>query len=208
MFIQIKTEDKVLGKLLEQVEKYCHMQLWISKAISLLNNYSATLDLLDTEKEPKRSGLLIEQAEAYFMSAVSFYLRCFLNQPSTHLKISDVVRNKSQQHVFDSLMTMRNDEFVHWKGHQSKLEVTYSFKHVSGNQCELARTINVAFNQCFGPGASSEPVLRLFELTARHVEDKRTAILGKIRERLQNKDVFMKSRLLNDRGESIIKEID
>ena len=50
MFVTIETEDVALSKMLDQVNKYCHMQVWLGKATSLLKTYSATLNQLDSEK--------------------------------------------------------------------------------------------------------------------------------------------------------------
>ena len=102
-------------------------------------------------------------------------------------------------------MVVRNDEFVHWKGHQSNLVVRYSFKPLPDRQIELARNINIQFNQTFGPGESSKPILDLYDQTSKHIEERREAVISRIRTRLEDQSVFMKSRFLNDSGESVIK---
>ena len=181
------------------------MQTWVSKAISLMNGYSKTLADLDNENDQTEKGQLIEKAEAYYMAAISTFLRCFMEQPSTHLKIFDVTKCDKLHQVYNKLKKIRDDEYVHWKGLQSKMAITYSFEVIDDKKCEFAKNIRINFQQSFGPGNSSE-ILKLFNQTMKFIEDKRNKVLSTVRLKLQNSETFLKTDFLDERGNLIFNK--
>lgn len=68
------------------------------------------------------------------------------------------------------------------------------------------RMSKYTFNQRFGPGNDTDQIKKLFEETITHIKKKRDTTLEKLRTHLTKTEVFNKSKLLNENGESIIKK--
>lgn len=206
IFVSINSTDKLINKLKRQIEKLCHIELWVMKSLALLDKYLSTLDKLDQETDKVEMGHLIQDSEVYYMSCITTYLRCFLNQNSLHLKIKDVTSEKELRDCYFDLMSLRNDEYVHWKGVNSQLSVTYSFKAVDLKTIELAKDINISFQQSFGPKENTDLIKQLFQETIKHIKKKRDSAITKVREHLKSPEVFSNSELLNQNGDSVIKK--
>ena len=206
-FISVVSQDKVADKILGQIQKLSTISIWIMKARALLDEYRLDLSRLDLERDSVQMGKLIQAGESHFMTSVSYYLRCFLNQPTLYLQIEQVTNDPNLVACYRELMELRNDEFVHWKGVRSTVAVTYSVEVVNLNQFDFAKDLNVAYSDKIGPSNEAEMVAELYVTTLSYVENRRNELLGKLRTVLSQPDVFLKTQFLNENGESIIKTV-
>lgn len=206
-FIKIVSTDKLVVRLQEQIEKSILLNMWIGKAVALLDRYVETLDKLDREADSVGRGILIEALESHFMSAIILYHRCFVDQPSMHLEINKVTNDDRLRQVYKEIESLRNDEFIHWKGIRSNLSVSYSFEAVASNQVKFAEQVQGHFSDSIGPGPAVAPFKELFLVTGKYVEQRRNEILDKLRSHISKEDVFLKCQFLNENGESVIRKV-
>lgn len=206
IFVTLKTGDKALQNLQKRIDKLCLIQIWVMRASALFERYLRTLDQVEMEPDSVKRGILIEEIDICFMSAVSYFLRGFLEQDgSFKLEIKDVTGDSKLRDTYKLLMDLRNDEYVHWKGARSNAFATYSFKSDGGQQCEFAKEIQTNFSESVGPAQNTEEMRELFKVTLQFIENKRNQDLEKMRQRLSAADAWPTTELLNDNGESIIK---
>jgi hypothetical protein len=126
--VKIKSNDKAIIKKQEIIEKKCHFEIWIGKAIFLLDKYMDTLNSLDLEQDPTQRGIKIQDLECYFMTSICLFLRCFMDcNRSHHLKIGGVTKDRDLHYCYHSLKELRDDEYVHWKGLRSKIDIKCNF---------------------------------------------------------------------------------
>lgn len=205
-FIKMKSTDELVVRLQEQIEKSMLLSMWIGKAVALLDRYVETLNKLDRESDSVGRGILIEALEAQFMSAIILYHRCFVDQPSMHLEINKVTNDERLRHVYREIESLRNDEFIHWKGIRSNLSVMYSFEVVALNQVKFAEQVQGQFSDSIGPGPVVAPFRELFLVTGRYVDQRRNEILDKLRNHISKADIFLKCQFLNENDESVIRK--
>jgi hypothetical protein len=192
IFIQIVSEDKQVQKLQNQIEKSFLLGIWVGKAIALLDRYLKTLNSLSNEEDPVQGGLKIEACEAYFMSSIIFFHRCFVDQPTMHLQIEQVTTDEVLRQTYSDILNLRNDEFIHWKGTRSNISVSYSFEVLSSTSVKFAEQLNGSFSDSIGPGLDVEPLRQLYLVTAKYIEDRRNVILDRLRSRISNHEAFLK----------------
>lgn len=206
-YVVLKTEDRALQNLQNRIEKLSLIQLWLMKSMALLDRYLRQLNYLDTETDSVKRGILIEEIDVCFMSSVSYFFRCFLDQQGTSLKIKELTSDQDLRDVYAFLRALRDDEYTHWKGHRSHVSVTYSFKTISNSQCEFAKDIHIQvhFNDSIGPEQRFEEIKRLYDVSLKYVEARRDRDLVKMRERLALAETWQVTNLYNSAGEPIIK---
>lgn len=206
IYVELKTEDKPLLEMQKRIEKLMLMGIWVSKASSLFERYFRVLDLNNTEKDQLKSGINIEEIEICFMSSISFFLRCFLNQKgSLSIEINNVTKDQMLRDTYQNLMDLRNDEYVHWKGARSQLSVKYSFAATTPSNCEFAKTVQANYSEKVGPDGESDSIRRLFATTIAYIEDRRNKELEAMRTRLAKPEAWRETNFYNDDGEPIIK---
>lgn len=207
IFVTLQTEDLKLKDLQKRIDKISLIQIWIMKASALFERYFRTLDLLNVETDSVKRGLLVEEIEVYFMSSVSYFLRSFLSQKGSYsLEIKNVTDDSKLRAVYEMLMALRNEEYVHWKGARSTVSVKYSFRALSDVQCEFAKDIQTNFSDTVGPAQQSDEIRQLFKATLQFIDQRRNKDLEKMRERLTYGEPWQTTQLLNDKGEAIIKK--
>lgn len=206
-FVQVRSSDKAVANLLSQIDKLSIIQIWLMKAQALLLAYREDLNAMDLETDPLRRGKLIQSFEAHFMSSVSFYLRCFLDQPTLRLHIEQITNDSNLIRVHKGLLDLRHDEFVHWKGVRSNIAVTYSLEVLGPSEIKFAENINLAFSDKVGPNRDADEVASLYAHVEKEVQRLREQKISKLRARLAEPAVFAASDLLNENGESILKRV-
>lgn len=205
-FIKIESTDDLVLKLQSQIEKSLLLNMWLGKAIALLDRYIETLDKLDHEPDSVMRGKLIEALEAQFMSSIILYHRCFVDQPSMHLEINKVTSDDRLRLFYREIEQLRNDEFIHWKGVRSKISVRYSIEVNGPSEIKFAEQVHGHFFDSIGPGMEAAPFKELFIVTNNYVEQRRNEIVDKLRAHISKPEVFMKCKFLNGNNESIFKE--
>jgi hypothetical protein len=205
-FIKIVSQDSKVQYLQGRIEKSILLALWVDKAMALLERYMTTLNHLDQEIDSVKRGVLIEALEAYFMSSIILYHRCFVDQPSMHLEIKKVTQDVNLRKTYQEIEKLRNDEFIHWKGIRSAILVKYSFEPVSQVEVKFAENIHAQFKDSIGPGIDVIPFKNLYQETAKYIERKRIETLDTLRKCLGKEEVFEKCQFLNDINESVIQK--
>ncbi len=209
--VQIVSEDKIINEMKKRIEKLCHFEAWVDRALyNLEKSYQSYNDIF-LEKNMKKRKELILDLESYFMSSILLYLRCFQDsQKQFHLKIHSITNEPTLIKCHNGIYQLRNDEFTHWKGLRSKANVYYKF-HI--DKAKLKSNYNEAFEisieENFGPCPDEnmpyEKIKELFTVTLEKIDSYRSTTYDKLIKRLFTKNVFKDSDLLNKNGESILK---
>jgi len=204
VYVKLKTDDPAVLRLHGQVEKLSLLHLWLLKAMALLQEYLTTLDSLDPKEDKVATGKQIQACESYMIAAVNLFLRCFHDQPSTHLEIDDVTKDAGLLACYKEICELRNDEFVHWKGLRTELTVRYQFEHIDRKTIEFAKDIQVLYSEHLGPPQDVDGVKELFRVTAQYVERRRDATRDKLRSYLAQGDNLLRTKLIDEAGRSMI----
>lgn len=183
-FVTIKSSDKLVNKLNSQIEKTFHLELWVMKAQALLDKYMKTLDENDKEQDPVKKGHLIQDLEVYFMSSVNIFLRCFLEQSNMRLNINEITTDKDLRACYHELMTLRNDEYVHWKGLRTNFSVQYEFMPVGTGEVEFAKNLQANYQEQIGPGDKVDLIKKLYDETILKIAAKRNLAVDKLRQHI------------------------
>ena len=113
IFVTFETRELVLLELEKRLIKINHLKMWIGKSDAYLKQYLDTLDQIDIEPDSVKRGVLIASLEAYFMTSVSFFYRCFLSQDGLKLKFTDVSKDPLHEQWFREIERLRHEQFVH-----------------------------------------------------------------------------------------------
>lgn len=206
-FVSIASTDTAIIDIQKRIDKISLIQIWVLKALALLERYLKTLDVLEVESDSAKRGVLIEEIDICYMSSISYFLRSFLHQKRSYcLEIKLVTADPILRETFRKLMDLRNDEFVHWKGARSTASVKYSFTVVSATQFDFAKDVQINFADKVGPDELAVDVRKLFEATLHHIELLRGKEIDKLRLRLAKPEVWQTTNFLNEAGEPIIKK--
>lgn len=207
IFVTLKTEDIPLLDMHKRIEKITLMEIWVQKAFSLFERYHRVLDLNDSETDKAKTGINIEEIDICFMSSVSYFIRCFLNQRnSLSLEINKVTTDQTLRDTYKILMDLRNDEYVHWKGARSKTSIKYSFAAPSPTVYEFATNMRADYSETIGPDQNSDQIRSLYRTTLEYLKSRRLKELDAMRQRLAKAEAWSTTNFLNDRGEPIIKK--
>lgn len=205
-FVTMKTEETLLINLEKLLIKIHHFKMWINKSEAYLNQYLDTLDQIENEPDSVKKGHLIASLEAYFMTSVSLFYRCFLTQHGMHLKFKDVSKDAQLQQWFKAIETLRHDEFVHWKGLSSSISLKYSFSCPGENQVEFAKELQVNYSYSLGPPTQKSGDFRaILKATSDHLQQKEQKTLADLRTALSKTENWKTTNFLNKNGEPIIK---
>lgn len=205
IFVHVTSTDKTVSNYLKVIDKVSLLDLWVAKAKAYLDSYFQLLYSSDNEKDEIVRGKIIHDIESHFMTSVSYYLRCFLDQTGSRLVINDVTKDVKLREYFHHIMNLRNGEFVHWDGVRSNMKVAYSFDVLDDKSAAFGLELQMSYSDKIGPG---EGVLlnELYTVTSEHIINKRNKTLEKLRAIFQNDEARSKTSLLNDAGESIFKK--
>jgi hypothetical protein len=207
-YVTMQTKDDLSAKLHQQIEKLSMLLLWVWKASALLDQYLTTIDRLTPGTGKDLAGRLIQESESYIMASVTTFLRCFLDQPSTHLRIREVTTDNGLLACFQEISSLRNDGFVHWKGSRSELTVKYSYESIDPKTISFAETLEISCNEEIGPPQDTEALKSLYGATADHIENRRRELLEKLRKRFATTDALLMTQLLDEHGRSVIKRAE
>lgn len=207
VFVRPETQNMAVNDLIGKVEKLTSIHLWLSKANQYLELYKRTLDAGDkATDEPTRTMTLIN-CEAYFMTAVSFYTRCFRNnQKGRCLQLRDVPEDAELRSCHEKLETLRHNEYVHWKGLRSNLRVFYSFEQIDDKDANFAQEVHVKYEEKLGPDEEFQIVHRLFNEMAKYVLLERLKLLKEMETLFRDIKIRSVTRLLDTDGNSIFKQ--
>ncbi|ASD64244.1 hypothetical protein [Bdellovibrio bacteriovorus] len=206
-YVTLKTNDRPLIEMNKRIEKLTLMEIWVMKASSLFERYHRLLDQNDKETDKVKIGINIEEIDICFMSSVSYFLRCFLNQKgSLNLEINNVTADASQRATYQMLMDLRNDEYVHWKGARSKIAIKYSFAAPTPTTCEFARTVQADYSETVGPDQNSDQIRTLFRTTLEYINSRRLQELDAMRQRLSKAEAWPTTNFYNHNGDPVIKK--
>ncbi len=212
ILVDIQSSDDEINQMKLRIEKLTHFEIWVGKALVLLEKYLSTLNSLDSEPDEKVRGLRIQDLECYFMTSVFLYLRCFQDkQKKLHLKIHRITKDPHLIKCYNGLYSLRNDEYTHWQGLRSKLKVKYYL------EVETERTLKpcnpsffVDWEDSIGAkddeNLSFERIKHLYTLTLKRINEIRGETYDALLKRLFTEEVFKSSDLLNENGVSIIKK--
>lgn len=139
----MQSADSVVSKYQKQIDKLTLMLMWTWQAGGLLEAYKKRLDDLTPTTDKQESGRTIQDCEAYAISSVNFFLRCFRDQPSTYLEIEKVTGDPELLTCYKEIDKLRNDEHVHWKGAMTALTVRYSFEQDDPRSITFAQEIQL-----------------------------------------------------------------
>lgn len=207
IYVSLKTEDIPLKEMNKKIEKLTLMEIWVVKATSLFERYHRVLDLNEKETDKVKMGVNIEEIDICFMSSVSYFLRCFLNQKgSLNLEINHVTTDFLLRETYKMLMDLRNDEYVHWKGARSRVSVKYSFAAPTPTTCEFARSVQADYSETVGPDQESDKIRSLFQATLKYINERRLQELVVMRQRLSKAEAWPTTDFYDESGESIIKK--
>lgn len=168
-FVKVVSNNVKVAKTLGQIEKIQMLRLWCNKALAFLNSFRTELAALQNCLDEQQRGLLIERCEALYMASVTTYLRCFHEQPSLFLKIKDITRESELLAEYAEIRSLRDDEFVHWKGINSSASVHYSLEVLDAKTVNFARNIQVNFSSSMKYFAT-ETLERLYIQTLKYLE--------------------------------------
>lgn len=202
--VSIVSTNKKVQAILAQIEKYMIMYIWVQKALALLQDYKATLDGLTKDTDPVIAGKLLQSAEAYFMTSVSLYLRCFLDQEKTKLQINDLTTDASLIECYNELMKLRHDEFVHWKGLRSSIQCSFVLTVENEHSFKIQETINAKYNDSMG-FYSTDKIKTLFEETLKHIDKKRMKMIPAIHSVLLEPNWPEHTNFLEEDGNPLFK---
>ncbi|MFW7382306.1 MAG: hypothetical protein ACOH5I_26145 [Oligoflexus sp.] len=194
--IRLATKDKQLRKTIERLEKICVLQWWVSKSLAFIAQYEKTLEDLDKSSDKGERGILIERCEALLTSSISLYLRCFQDQPSYHLKITDVTSDRRLKNFFKSIKDLRDHEFVHWKGWRSSMTVSFNMTATSPSEITISNRFNIGLNDKMGVDCNST-YKELLQVTANYLQAQVDKSFSSVTSRIKDHSVIKKTRFID-----------
>ncbi len=208
--VKIKSKDRRVIKKQEIIERKCHFELWVRKAIVLLDKYRSSLNSLDCEQDPVQRGIKIQDIECYFMTSVSLFLRCFMDcNGCHHLKIGGVTKDRDLHFCYASLKELRDDEYVHWKGLRSKIDVNcyFNINSIENKLTPCNPLFHLDYEDKIGPKdnekAGVDKIKELYNVTLNYINDSRNKEYNDMLLILNKNEVFNNTEFLNKNDESL-----
>ncbi len=207
VFVRPETKNKAVNNLIMRIEKLTSIYSWLSKSAQYLELYKRTLDESDKSDDEAIRYMGLVNCEAYFMTAVMLYTRCYRDrQKGPMLRFGDITKEAELTNCHNKLETLRHDEYVHWKGLRSSLKVYYSFEQVDNKIAKFAQDMHVEFKEKLGPDSDYVIVHRLFDEVMKYVSLQRIKLLKKMEKIFEKDEVRSVTRLLDIEGCSIFSE--
>lgn len=202
VLVSIRSTHYNIKKLLEQIEKLSIFELWIRKAQSFLEAYNEKCSEIDKEQDSLKKGFIIQDCESSFATSVHTYLRCFLDQHGFHLEINKLTDDEGLLECYRKIESLRHDEFVHWKGLRSTVNVKYFFEQ-KADGIYFTGKMDISFSDSIGPHQSIDNLRKLYAATLSYVDKERGIRVGKILKHLENPDAFAQTAIETSDGKPL-----